>query len=159
MAENEPGSEALFPVQPKTNVQCTLDEISLLRGLSEEHRTKLAAGIPIRSFKKRDLLVRQDEKDDTLFCILSGSAVVKSEKGMLLSVLGPGDSFGEIAFLCGKARTAMVEGQEDGEMALFSAKFLHTLIKEEPAIAAPLMLNLARELATRLATTTQMVLF
>jgi CRP-like cAMP-binding protein len=133
-------------------------EPALFRSLSTEQRATLTRSARARSFADREVLIEKGGKERDILCILSGSATVQSDDGRLLSVLGPGDSVGEIGFLTGKTRTADVVARSEGEAMLISGDLLDWLVRDEPAIAARILFNLSRELAARLATTTQMAL-
>jgi CRP-like cAMP-binding protein len=130
----------------------------LFRGLSGGQRETLMRAARSLSFADKDVLIAMGGTERDILCLLTGSATVQADDGRLLSVLGPGDSVGEIGFLSGKKRTANVVARGDGEALLISGDLLDWLVRDEPAIAARLLLNLSRELAARLATTTQMAL-
>ncbi|MBT6293052.1 MAG: cyclic nucleotide-binding domain-containing protein [Rhodospirillaceae bacterium] len=106
-----------------------------------------------------DLIMRQGDRDDTLYVLLSGLAEVFSDgsSGPPLYILGPGDTFGEIGFLTAVPRTASVVARKDTRALLLSAEFMERFISQEPAIGAKVMLNLAREIAGRLAVATSQI--
>lgn len=133
-------------------------EPSLFRGLSDGQRETLKRAATTRTFTDKEVLIEKGGKERDILCLISGSATVQAADGRLLSVLGAGDTVGEIGFLSGKARTANVVAQSDGEALMISGNLVDWLVRDEPAIAARLLLNLSRELAGRLATTTQMAL-
>jgi CRP-like cAMP-binding protein len=93
--------------------------------------------------------VRQGERGDTLFVLLSGGAEVLHD-GVSVGWLGAGDHFGEMGFLVGSERTATVVARADCEAVVLSGGFLSGFLEKEPAIASRVLLNLSRELARRL---------
>ena len=133
-------------------------EPGLFRGLSTQQRETLKRSARALTFADKDVLIEKGGKERDILCLLSGSATVQAADGRLLSVLGPGDTVGEIGFLTSKARTANVVARSDGDALMISGDLINWLVRDEPAIAARLLLNLSRELAARLATTTQMAL-
>lgn len=133
-------------------------EPALFRGLSDGQRDTLKRAARTRAFADKEVLIEKGGKERDILCIVHGSATAQADDGRLLSVLGPGDTVGEIGFLTGKKRTANVVAQSEGEALVISGDLIDWLVRDEPAIAARIMLNLSRELAARLATTTQMAL-
>ncbi len=130
----------------------------LFRGLSSAQRETLKRSAREQNFADKEVLIEKGGKTRDLLCLLAGSATVQAADGRLLSVLGPGDTVGEIGFLTGKVRTANVVARSDGEALMISGDLIDWLVRDEPAIAARLLLNLSKEMAARLATTTQMAL-
>lgn len=60
-------------------------------------------------FENDEFLIKDGSKDTSFFILLKGSVdVYKKTKEHPLATLSAGDSFGEIAFLTGSARTANV---------------------------------------------------
>jgi len=105
--------------------------------------------------KPGDLIIREGLKEDTLFVMLSGIAEVLDKKsGMFIAALGAGDTIGEISFLTKMARSTNVKAKEDCKLLVIPGHWFQAFIKREPAIAAKILLNLSRELATRLVLTT-----
>ncbi len=133
-------------------------EPGLFRGLSDGQRETLKRAARTRTFADKEVLISKGGKERDILCLISGSATVQADDGRLLSVLGPGDSVGEIGFLSGKKRTADVVARSEGEALTISGDLLDWMVRDEPGIAARLLLNLSKELAARLATTTQMAL-
>ena len=104
-----------------------------------------------------DRIVRQGERGDTLFVLLSGVAEVTLDEApdSPVAVLGAGDPFGEIGFLTAEARTANVVARAPCDVLVLSGDFLQRFIERQPAIAAKALLNLSRVLAMRLSLTTR----
>ncbi|TDI41304.1 MAG: cyclic nucleotide-binding domain-containing protein [Acidobacteria bacterium] len=136
-----------------------LHKVNLLNGLSREAAQKFLASAAIVELKGGDKIVRQGDRDDTLYILLSGLAEVYNDKstGPPVCILGPGDTFGEIGFLTAVPRTASVIAREKSQALLLSADFMERFISQEPATGARVMLNLAREIAGRLAVATAQI--
>lgn len=141
-----------------SGAQPSLAHLNLAAGLDENGLAVLSA-LGARQFvAKGDCVVSKGAEDDALYGVLSGSIVVKSADGRLVSVLGEADSFGEIGFLTGCPRTADVVAQSDAILLRLPGPEVRALLDEQPAIAARLYANVAQELAARLTTTTEMAL-
>jgi len=136
-----------------------LHKVILLDGLSREEAQKFLSSATMIELASGDLIMRQGDRDDTLYVLLSGLAEVFSDgsSGPPLYILGPGDTFGEIGFLTAVPRTASVVARKDSRALLLSAEFMERFIGQEPAIGAKVMLNLAREIAGRLAVATSQI--
>lgn len=134
-----------------------LHSVSLLRGLERAEAEKLLARASLIKLGKGDLIIRKGEKDDTIYLLLSGIAEVTLDDpdAPPVAIIGAGDTFGEIGFLTSVPRTANVVASAECEVLVLSGEFLERFISSEPAIGAKLLLNLSRELAARLAVTTE----
>lgn len=134
-----------------------LHSIALLRGLDQDEAERFLAKAMVVKFKPGHKIIREGEHDRTIFAILKGIAEVRPKGAAepTLAVLGAGDTFGEMGFLTGKQRGADIVAQTDGEVLVLSAEFLEIFLRDEAALAAKIALNLARELAGRLALTSE----
>lgn len=101
-------------------------------------RRRLAAG---------QILFTEGEPSEHLFVVRSGRIriVVSSPHGdeLTLSVLGPGDTFGELSVIDGGARSATAEALDAVELLAVGAAEARQLLEREPA----LLLAVAAELA------------
>jgi hypothetical protein len=97
-----------------------------------------------------DRVLKEGGSSRNLFLVLDGTLEVR-HRGILTSVLGPGDVFGEMAFLLELPRQADVYAATPGVRVLsLSEGTLHQLMAEQPALAAKLLLNISRMLCGRL---------
>ena len=131
--------------------------VSLLNGLDRDEAHRFLSQSTVMKVSPGDKIVRQGDRDNTLYALLSGLAEVRvaGQDGPPIAVLGAGDTFGEIGLLTAVPRTADVIARTDGEVLVLSGDFIERLIEKEPKIAARVLRNLARELAGRLAVTTR----
>ena len=127
--------------------------LGILRGLSREEADRFLERATVVRANEGDALVRQGERGDTLFVLLSGGAEVVLDElpDRPIGWLGAGDSFGEMGFLTESERAASVVARGACEAVVLSGDFLRRLLDREPGIAAKILLNLSRELAGRLA--------
>jgi len=89
-----------------------LKEIPLFAELSDKDLTELCKHIKLRRFMKNSPIVRQGDKGDNFYTIVSGKAkiVVTGNNGVekTLGTLSTGDSFGETALIEKGPRTASI---------------------------------------------------
>jgi CRP-like cAMP-binding protein len=97
-----------------------------------------------------DRVLKAGGSSQNLFLVLDGNLEVR-HRGKLMNILGPGDVFGELAFLLELPRQSDVYAATTGVRILsLSDGTLHKLLAEEPTLAAKLLLNISRMLCGRL---------
>jgi len=90
-------------------------------------------------------LVREGEFGRELYVIIQGEAVV-SQAGTRLGRLGPGDFFGELAFLDRSRRSASVTARSDMRVMVLGPREFDVIVGHEPAIARRLLEAMARRI-------------
>ena len=127
-----------------------LRNVSLFKGLNEEGLEALAELCFTREFVKESVIILAEEEGDALFIIEEGQVKVciSSEEGreVILSLLGPGAVFGELALLDGKPRSANVIATDDTSLVMLRRSDFQQLIYKTPQIAMALLAELARRL-------------
>ena len=89
-----------------------LAKVPLLASLDRPHLEKLAKDFTPRTFDAGSVVVRQgDDHGIGFFVIAEGTATVTVD-GKTVSTLGPGDSFGSIALISDRVRTATVTAEK-----------------------------------------------
>jgi len=133
-----------------------LHAVALLRGLSRDEADRFLAHATLVKAQPGDFVVRQGDRDDTVYILLSGLAevILDGDEARPLRALAAGDIFGEIGFLTTTRRTASVVARAASDILVLSAPFLKRFLKQEPTIAATVLYNLSTILASRLATAT-----
>lgn len=110
----------------------------------------LTQRVSIRRSRANGVVVSQDEPGDALFIIMSGrvKAVIFGENGreVTLSLLRPGDAFGEISVFDGEPRSANCVALEPTTLLVLGREDLLAHITQHPQTA----LNLLGEMANRL---------
>ncbi len=151
------GEDVFFDLLAERVAHDPLHAVALLRGLTQDEAARFLDKATIMNVRPGDRLIRQGERDNTVYVLLKGLAEVRlgDDDGPPLAVYGAGDTFGEIAFLTAVPRTANVIAQTEGEALVLSGDFLERFIRAEPEIAAKVLLNLSRELAGRIAWSNQ----
>ena len=127
--------------------------IPLFEGLStDEAQRFLNSGIILKC-RAGDAILRRGDVGNEMFVVLSGLVEVRQEvsgRQAALAVFGPGQVFGEMAFLSKRPRTAHVVAVEDVEVLVLNQAFLKKAMKGYPDITARVLLNLSLVLCDRL---------
>jgi len=103
---------------------------------------RLAEVLPVRSGHP---LVRQGQTGREFFLILEGRARVERD-GRAVARLGPGQFFGELSLIDGRACNATVIADGAMEILLIGQREFSGLLDEAPALRRKLLLGLARRL-------------
>ncbi len=89
------------------------------------------------------VVVCQGEPGNAFYLLLTGTARVERD-GVLVTRLGPGDCFGELALLDPAPRAATVTLESPGELAVLGARMFSVLLRELPALSGAMLASLAR---------------
>jgi len=95
------------------------------------------------------IVFRQGEPGGSLYVIRAGKVrVLKESNGRkrMVTILGPGDFFGEMAVVTGRPRSATVEIVEDAELLKVPAEKLQEMIAGNGEVAIRLIRHLAERL-------------
>ena len=78
-----------------------------------EKREIVASYTPVCVFGKNESIIKEETGDTSFYILLTGSArAMKKNVSLPFAEYGPGDSFGEIAFLMGVPRTCEIIANE-----------------------------------------------
>lgn len=109
----------------------------LFAGLTREERATIAQRLTPLAVKPGDPIIREGERDDTLFLLRRGEVRVSTEQAgeeVVLADLGPHAFFGDIAALRGTARTASVTAITEVELFCLARKHLEELLVKHPEL-------------------------
>ena len=131
-------------------VSALLAQAPLFAALNQEDREHLGETARIRAYQPGELIVREGDTATGCFIIASGQVeVVKGEASAhptVLTTLGAGEFFGEMAVIDDHPRSASVWALEATEcVAIGRAEFLETL-QRRPQIAVQMLPVLVRRL-------------
>ncbi|MFO7571323.1 MAG: Crp/Fnr family transcriptional regulator [Gaiellaceae bacterium] len=126
-------------------------EWPLLADLPPEDVRELLAIARRRTFQRGEVVFHRDDPADTLHLVVRGRFGVRVltplGDGVLLDVLGPGQSFGELALLLPDARrSATVEALEAGETRSVRREDFLRVQREHPGVKDVLLRLLAEQL-------------
>jgi CRP-like cAMP-binding protein len=103
-----------------------------------------------RRHEGRRVVVRQGDADGDLYAVLRGhlkvSACDKHGHEIVMSLMQPGDVFGEIAFLDGGARSATVTSLDPGELLVIRRADFLLLLRRVPTISMALLNVMAKRI-------------
>jgi CRP/FNR family transcriptional regulator, cyclic AMP receptor protein len=133
-----------------------MDILSLVRMIPifaelNENELKKIADIGIsRKYSKNSIVFLEEEAGAALFIIISGKVkVVRTDdegKEVILSILGSGEFFGEMALLDGLPRSATVVSTEESELFMIHRREFLQLIESSPQVVVSLLRELTRRL-------------
>jgi rhodanese-related sulfurtransferase len=107
--------------------------------LPKEKWAELSKAVENRTVAPRTVICRQGDPGDCFYIITSGKVRVfrKDNDGVetQLSVLGAGESFGEMALLTGEARSANVETVEETRFMVLSKEQFERILKDFPNLS------------------------
>jgi CRP/FNR family cyclic AMP-dependent transcriptional regulator len=117
--------------------------------LDSSDLAQLAASCRVRRVRRGQILFAEGDPADSLLVLASGRlrVLVSSVEGgqLVLRVIIPGDSVGEIGCLDGGPRSATVEAVQDSLLVQLSASDLLALVERRPQLALHLLTQLASD--------------
>jgi CRP/FNR family transcriptional regulator, cyclic AMP receptor protein len=124
-----------------------LSQFPIFRGLDAATLGELAQMARSRVFERAAVVMHQGDPGGALFLIHVGflkASIESGETNATLSLMGAGESFGEIAFLDGGLRSCTVTALTHAQLFSFERQaFLH-LFESQPRIGIALMEVVAR---------------
>lgn len=134
-----------------------LAKVDLFAGLSPQQLEILAQSAHPRTFAQGAIIVNEGDDANGLFVVQSGSLKVflmdDNGREMTLSLLGPGDYFGELALIDEAPRSASVMALERSKLLQISRQTFLILVATHP----PCMDRLLRNLVARIRSLTENV--
>jgi len=125
-------------VSPAAGASDALDHLLLLALLPPDLREIVRARFVAARYPLGSVIVTEGDEADALYVFTAGRARVlkRGERGeeISLNVLGPGDSFGEMALLERTPRTATVRAASDVEVLRLDRAAFDGLLAELPAL-------------------------
>ena len=131
-----------------------LRKVPLFSGLSETDLAAFADLTRERSYPKGSVIVFEDDPGDALFLVAAGQVkvVLIAEDGreVILSVLGEGSFFGEMAVIDEEPRSAHVIAMEDSGLLVLRREDFYARLRSSPEVAISLLreISLRSEIAT-----------
>jgi len=127
-----------------------LKEIPLFKLLDDHERDELSTELEVVSYAQGASVFHVGDPGDAMFVIVSGEAEVffKNDTGerVVLEEAGPGDFFGELAFLDGGTRNASVVATTAIEAFRLDREGLTKFLSRRPEAAMHLLAALSRRL-------------
>ena len=127
-----------------------LKSVPLFSQLGEEDVRAFAALTRERTYPKGSVIVFEDDTGDALYLVAGGQVkvVLIGEDGreVILSVLGEGSFFGEMALIDNQPRSAHVIAMDDSRLLLLRRDDFQARILQSPAVAIALLAELSGRL-------------
>jgi CRP/FNR family cyclic AMP-dependent transcriptional regulator len=120
--------------------QTILERTRLFRGLPAATIQRISAVSTRRSYSLGAIVFSQADSGDALYGVVTGkiriSASTPTGKEIFLNIMEPGDTFGEIALLDGRRRTATASATAPSELILITRDNFLELLKREPELVS-----------------------
>ncbi len=127
-----------------------IKSVPLFADLTEKELSLLLASGVRRKFPSKNIVFQEGEPGDFLLVILSGKVKVllsgKEGHEFILTMLGPGSFFGEMALLESGPRSATVMTVEPSEFFRIEKQGFADLLKTHPNIALKILKSLSQRL-------------
>ena len=127
-----------------------LKTIPLFSGVDDPQLEEIARVATSRRVSRGTVIVRAGDVTDSLYILVNGSARVlnSDEEGreVILSILGPGDFFGEMGLIDGSPRSADVVAAEVCDLLVISKSDFRKCLQENFEVAFNIMKRLVERL-------------
>ena len=124
--------------------------VSLFSSLTDSERAVIAEAATLRTCRRGERIVGQGEAGDAFFVVVKGrvSVSVSSPDGreVVLSTLGEGEHFGEMALLEDAPRSASVTTTERTEILTLTRSAFFSLLRRNFLLTRSLLLSLSKRL-------------
>jgi hypothetical protein len=131
----------------------SLRRIKILAGLSDAQLEHLADFLEWREVPQWSVVFRQGEPGDAMYFVMEGelrARVLLGEQEMILSTLGAGEFFGDMALFDQGPRSADIVANVDCKLIKISTTAFNRLTREAPSLATPFLQATAKTLAARI---------
>ncbi|MEP6574211.1 MAG: Crp/Fnr family transcriptional regulator [Gemmatimonadota bacterium] len=127
-----------------------LKKVPLFASLPEGELAVFAELARERSYPKGSVILFEDDQGDSLYLVAAGQVkvVLIGEDGreVILSVLGEGSFFGEMALIDDQPRSAHVIAMADASVLVLRREDFQTRLRASPEVAIALLRELSRRL-------------
>ena len=115
-----------------------LERTRLFRGLPSATIKQISALSIRRSYRSGAIVFSQADPGDALYGVVTGKVRISASSPngheMFLNIMVPGDTFGEIALLDGRHRTATASATASSELIIIARDHFLELLKREPKL-------------------------
>jgi serine/threonine protein phosphatase PrpC/CRP-like cAMP-binding protein len=126
-----------------------LGRMPLFARLSDRELLRVMQSVEVRSYDDQAVIIREGDKGDELFIVLSGKVSV-SRGGETLTRFGAGEHFGEMALIRAVPRSATVTSDGGAELIVIRRTDFFELLRTEHEIAVKMLWQFLGVLADRL---------
>ncbi|NES68504.1 MAG: cyclic nucleotide-binding domain-containing protein [Okeania sp. SIO2D1] len=136
------------------DVLSRISHIEVMQNMPEIERKALVPLLKYQHVRADEVICQEGSPGEYFYLIVSGEAEVRKDS-KILSYMGPGEVFGEMALLTGEPRSATIISHTPMELYLLHKKHFGKVLSWSPHMAWALSRSLARRL--RLATDSRVV--
>lgn len=143
--------KSVIPVQAgnKVNITINLRHIPLLEKLSPDEMNRIKKELSLRYYARREMIIKKGTQGDNLLFLLSGRLqaieLTDEDRAIGLSLLSPGDFFGETALINQSSYTASVVALSKALVAFLPGKTALHLFTHSPSVAHQIQSHLAKK--------------
>jgi CRP/FNR family transcriptional regulator/CRP/FNR family cyclic AMP-dependent transcriptional regulator len=134
-----------------------LQSIPFLSGLNGDEASLLHDSMRRRRFRRGEVIFHRDDPGDCLYLIDSGTVKIalrsEDDREVILTLLGAGDYFGELAVLDGLPRSADAIAVEPAELLQLPRGAFLAFLEANHGVAVRLLSALSRDYVRRLTDT------
>ncbi len=144
-------SAAPIPSKEKDqgNVTIHLRNIPLLQKITNDEMSQVKNALIIQRYKRRDTIIQKGTVNHSLLFLLSGNIQVidLTDQGHVteLSLLSPGNYFGEIALINNTAHTSSVIALNEALIAFLPGKVALHLFSHSPSVCQQIQRHIAQK--------------
>jgi hypothetical protein len=126
-----------------------LMKMPLFARLQERELLRVMQVVEVIAYKPGEIVVREGDRGDELFIMLSGHVRV-SRGDAVLSEFGPGEHFGEMALIRSMPRSATITAVDDSELIALRRSDFFAILRKEHELAVKLLWQFLGVFADRL---------
>lgn len=138
-----------------------LRNVFIFGGLEDVELVLVERIASIRSYKKGDVIFREDDKANEFFIVEKGLVAINKNvaggRKRNLANFGPGETFGELAMFDAEPRSASVEAVDTTSVLAISIEEFQTLLAQNPVIAAKVQARIIQKLSERIRNTNNLI--
>jgi len=127
-----------------------LKRISLFSDLSDSELERVFRLMEEKSYSRGEIILNQEDEGDSLFVIIKGRVKIfllaEDGREVILSIMKPGDFFGEMSLLDGKPRSASASALEPSDLLVLKRDGFVSVI----TVSAGIALKIMSEMSSRL---------
>ncbi len=130
-----------------------LRRIKIFAALSDHQLERFAQLMEVQPVRQWEEIFKQGEPGNAMYMVLEGELRVRmlvAGKETLLTTLGPGEFFGEMALFDQSPRSADVIANKDSTLLKVSSEKIQKLQARVPELAAPILFAIGKTLVARI---------
>ncbi|MSQ14917.1 MAG: cyclic nucleotide-binding domain-containing protein [Dehalococcoidia bacterium] len=125
---------------------------AFLAGLRDDEVKAVLGYMQTLRFRKGEMALRYGDNDNSFYIVVTGQleVLVASRRGpRRVSLMDPGDMFGELAFFDDQPRSADIRALEDSELTVMTSSGFDRLRVARPQLALAIVQDMGRVLSLR----------